>query len=235
MMKSRISNLLVILQLVNSLAIAACFVFTIMLFSKLTTVKHELLEELTNHNHGMQLVGGNDGVGSDNEGTGNDVDGLEDHLQSGSWSQLIRRVKPSVFRILLTDKESLGGSGSGLCVGRDLVVTNSHVVMNANNEIEEPVFVVDFEGSILPVYGIAYRDSVRDIAVLLLKNKLSKNRVRPLLQGNPRYKGDLQQGDELAVIGHPLVLDFSLSTCHVSGVRSSSDLGDELSKALEGT
>lgn len=234
-MNNKFNKLLIIRHVVNTISVLTCFVLITILLLQIPTVENDLPVAASGWVKFAPVSIKENGQPFQDEEVGNIIHRPTRGSGSGSRSQLVRSVKPSVFRILLTDKESLGGSGSGFCVGRDLVVTNSHVVMNANNEIEEHVFVVDFERNILPVYGIAYRDSVRDIAVLLLKNKLSKNRVLPLLQGNLRYKSDLQQGDELTVTGHPLGLDFSLSTCHVSGVRSSSDLGDELSKALEGT
>ena len=160
---------------------------------------------------------------------------LPGQVSAPNFSKTALKAKTSVVRVLQADGKSLTGAGSGFFVGSDLVVTNSHVIMNDDDELAEHIIVCDFEGEFLPLHGVAYQDKKRDIAIILLKTRVQENRALFLLQGDPRYTQDLQLGDQLAAIGHPLGFDFSVSTGELSGIRSAYQVGEELGRVLEGT
>ena len=124
-MENRFSNLSIILHVVNTTATLACIVLITVLLLRTSSVGNS-------SGAGGKQVSSQEAIGGGYE---SDPPSQDDHpsQHSGSWSQLVRDVKPSIFRILLTDEDSLVGSGSGFCVGRDLIVTNSHEDMNDNN------------------------------------------------------------------------------------------------------
>jgi S1-C subfamily serine protease len=99
---------------------------------------------------------------------------------------VVARVSASTVRVegeaCLADR-----SGSGFAVGRDLVVTNAHVVAG-----EQKTTVVRPDGARLPAV-VAVFDADRDLALLRVKG----------LNQQPLPLGDAKEGTPAAVFGHP--------------------------------
>lgn len=123
--------------------------------------------------------------------------------------ELVRRIKPSAVAI-----ETFGAKGekltrgSGFFIARDRVVTNLHVIENANRaEIHLA------NGTVFAVKGVIATDGEGDLA--LLSVDVPANQAVPI----PMERTVPQEGESIVVIGNPFGLEGSVSNGIVSAVR----------------
>ena len=119
---------------------------------------------------------------------------------------LVRTAGDSVVLLRLYDHAGRAvGSGTGFYVGPGLLATNHHVINRATR-----VGAVLRDGSEVPVEAVLAEDPVHDLALLA-----APPGPLPL----PLYRGRVEAGEAVAVIGSPQGLSGTLSTGIVSAVR----------------
>lgn len=135
-------------------------------------------------------------------------------VSTSVWAQealpeLVKRIKPSAVAI-----ETFGAKGeklkrgSGFFIARDRVVTNLHVVEDANRaEIHLA------NGAIYAIKGVVAVDGEGDLA--LLHVEVPANQAVPI----PMDRAVPQEGESIVVIGNPFGLEGSVSNGIVSAVR----------------
>ena len=134
-----------------------------------------------------------------------------------SLPDLVRRVKPSVVSVLTYDSKGEPLiSGSGFFIRPGQVVTNMHVLRNAQR-VE--VRTLDGKGRTFSVAGASAIDDEADLA--LLSVDLPAERSRPLSISTSLP----EEGEQVFVIGNPLRLEGSISDGIVSAVREVPALG----------
>jgi tetratricopeptide (TPR) repeat protein len=123
--------------------------------------------------------------------------------------ELVKRIKPSAVAI-----ETFGAKGeklsrgSGFFISKDRVVTNLHVIENAQRaEIHLA------NGTIFAVKGVIATDGEGDLA--LLNVEVPAYQAIPL----PMDRTTPQEGESIFVIGNPFGLEGSVSNGIVSAVR----------------
>jgi hypothetical protein len=120
---------------------------------------------------------------------------------------LVAQVSGSVVLITTYDLSGQGrAQGSGVVVGKDMIITNLHVITGASR-----VVVTDAAGKQYPCPGILGVDLVNDLALLKCETGLS-----------PVGLGDSDKvaiGDQVVAIGNPKGLQGTVSDGIVSGVR----------------
>lgn len=130
--------------------------------------------------------------------------------QAFSPAEVYRNASGSVVLIFGFDDAGRGSSGTGSIISRDgLVLTNNHVIANAETEDLFPNLVVYFKPS--PISGdnrkdlaepylvdVVARDAKLDLALLRVKEPPSG--LRPIEVGNSE---EVDIGEPVAAIGHP--------------------------------
>ncbi len=135
--------------------------------------------------------------------------------QDEALPDLVRRVKPSAVAI-----ETFGAKGeklargSGFFVAEDKIVTNRHVIENANK-----VEVRLMNGKIYTANGVLAVDGEGDLA--LLKVEVPPEVSLPLTVDRTTP----EEGESIVVIGNPFGLEGSVSNGIVSAVRVISGYG----------
>jgi serine protease Do len=132
-----------------------------------------------------------------------------------TFSEIYKLVSPSVT-VILTETASSGGAGTGIVVSEDgYVVTNNHVVENANN-----IRVILDNGAEYAAERIG-ADRISDLAVL----KINASGLSPAEFGN---SDAMEHGDPVAAIGNPLGIDLrnTITTGVISGVNRDITLED---------
>lgn len=134
-----------------------------------------------------------------------------------SLPDLVRRVKPSVVSVLTYDaKGEPLISGSGFFIRPGEVVTNMHVIKNAQR-VE--IHTLEGKGRTYPVTGALAIDEEGDLALLRVNLPEEKSRPLPLSTSLP------EEGEQIFLIGNPLRLEGSISDGIVSAVREVPVLG----------
>ncbi len=130
--------------------------------------------------------------------------------QAFSPAEVYRNTSGSVVLIFGFDDAGRGSSGTGSIISRDgLVLTNNHVIANAETEDLFPNLVVYFKPN--PISGdnrkdlaepylvdVVARDAKLDLALLRVKEPPSG--LRPIEVGNSE---EVDIGEPVAAIGHP--------------------------------
>ncbi|MHA7836310.1 MAG: S1C family serine protease [bacterium] len=130
--------------------------------------------------------------------------------QAFSPAEVYRNASGSVVLIFGFDDAGRGSSGTGSIISRDgLVLTNNHVIANAETEDLFPNLVVYFKPN--PISGdnrkdlaepylvdVVARDAKLDLALLRVKEPPSG--LRPIEVGNSE---EVDIGEPVAAIGHP--------------------------------
>lgn len=130
--------------------------------------------------------------------------------------ELVRAVKPSAVAVETFDAK--GGKlsrGSGFFVAPDRIVTNRHVIENANR-----VEVRLFGGKVYSASGVLAIDGEGDLA--LLQVDVPEELAAPPLSIE---KAVPQEGESIVVIGNPYGLEGSVSNGIVSAVRDIAGYG----------
>jgi hypothetical protein len=121
---------------------------------------------------------------------------------------LVAQVSSSVVLITTYDSSGQGRSqGSGVVVGKDMVITNLHVITGASR-----VSVFDAAGGQHDCPGTLGVDTANDLALLKCETGLS-----PVRLGDP---GKVVIGDQVVAIGNPRGLQGTVSDGIVSGIRN---------------
>lgn len=111
----------------------------------------------------------------------------------------------SVVRVVvvaLEDGEVVGfGHGSGFVVAPNRIVTNAHVVAQAQQGKQVRIGVVPSEGAQTTEARIVAVDPARDLALL----ELVQGRLTPI----PLYTGPLEDGAPIAALGYPGNVDLA--------------------------
>jgi|HubBroStandDraft_2_1064218.scaffolds.fasta_scaffold01212_4 S1-C subfamily serine protease len=125
-----------------------------------------------------------------------------------SPSTIYERSRPSIVVIITADKNSKPiAQGSGFIVGRNRVVTNHHVIEDAENAL-----VVFADGTSALAEGVAADSPARDLAILVVKTG-----PRAALKLGDELS--VKQGDSVFAIGAPRGLELSITNGIVSGFR----------------
>ncbi len=130
-------------------------------------------------------------------------------MANGELEELAARVKPSVVHITVHDAAGQKkGSGTGFFISEDgWIVTSDHVIEKASQ-----VRIVMVDGSEQVVVGAIARDYDRDVAIIKVEGT-----------GYPALglddSGSIPVGANVAVVGSPLGLSWTLSTGIVSAYR----------------
>jgi tetratricopeptide (TPR) repeat protein len=123
--------------------------------------------------------------------------------------ELVKRIKPSAVAIATYSAHGdLLSRGSGFFVAQDKVITNRHVIENAQR-----VEISLMNDKHYTVKGVLAVDGEGDLA--LLQVDVPKENVSPLLID----KTTPQEGESIVVIGNPYGLEGSVSNGIVSAVR----------------
>ena len=135
--------------------------------------------------------------------------------QEADLPELVRRIKPSAVAIeTFSGKGEKLSRGSGFFVSRDKIITNRHVIENA-----EKVEIRLSSGKTFTAKGVLAIDGEADLALLLVDV--------PAEQASPLYieKAPPQEGESIVVIGNPFGLEGSVSNGIVSAVREIAGYG----------
>jgi serine protease Do len=121
--------------------------------------------------------------------------------------ELYAKVSPSIWFVYGMDgSERRISQGSGVVVGHQRVITNCHVIRNANT-----VFIR--KENVLYIAKVEYRDTPRDLCQLQVNNFTA-----PAVEvGTSR---DVKVGQKVFALGNPQGLEVSLSDGLVSALRS---------------
>ncbi len=123
--------------------------------------------------------------------------------------ELVKRIKPSAVAIeTFSARGERLARGSGFFIAADKVITNRHVIENAQR-----VEISLINEKRYPVKGVLAVDGEGDLAVLLVD--VPKEHVTPLLID----KTTPLEGESIVVIGNPYGLEGSVSNGIVSAVR----------------
>lgn len=142
--------------------------------------------------------------------------------KAGGLEELIAKVEPSVVRV--NTKTTRGeGIGSGFVVRPNVVVTNYHVIDNAQSA--EAVFP---DGKRASIESVLSFDQDLDIAVLRITGADDREPI-PLSEGAPR------KGEAAIALGAPKGLSFTVTEGIVSAVRPGGELKEFAKKGFEGT
>lgn len=123
----------------------------------------------------------------------------------------VARVIDRVVKILRPD----GGSGTGVFLQDNLIVTCLHVVDGS------PGLFIEFRAGEKTVADVIARQSGADLALLRLREAPASSIHEH--STTLRHKAEPQLGELLAAIGHPLGLDWAVSGGHYNGLRQPDD------------
>jgi tetratricopeptide (TPR) repeat protein len=131
--------------------------------------------------------------------------------QENDVPDLVERVKPAVVYIVTTTsgKKEIG-QGSGFFIRSDQIVSNWHVVEDA-----QTILVKTAEGEILRVTAVVATDREHDLALLQLENPANGISTLEIASSLPR------EGERVVVVGNPKGLGWSMSDGRVASVRES--------------
>jgi serine protease Do len=119
---------------------------------------------------------------------------------------LFKKVSPSIWQVVVFDKANQPlGSGSGVVIAQERVVTNCHVLANASRVAvmrEKVVYEADLE----------FPDPERDLCQLRVKDLIA-----PAVELADVSK--LQVGQKIYAVGNPLGLVLTLSDGLISSLR----------------
>ncbi|MFC7226148.1 trypsin-like peptidase domain-containing protein [Salinirubellus salinus] len=132
------------------------------------------------------------------------------------YERLYRETIPSVVSVYVTpdDRSQWGGSGSGFVYDETHLVTNEHVVGDAD-EVD-----LRFSEGDWRVGRVVGTDPYTDLAVLAVEGLPDYARPLPLADANPA------PGVPVAALGNPMGLDGSISAGIVSGASRSMPTGN---------
>lgn len=131
--------------------------------------------------------------------------------QDNEIPDLVERVKPAVVYIVtaIRGKKEIG-QGSGFFVRSDQIITNWHVIEDAQS-----IAVKTAGGEILKVKSIVATDREYDLAVLQLESSPDEISTLEIATSSPR------EGERVIVVGNPKGLGWSMSDGRVASVRES--------------
>jgi tRNA A-37 threonylcarbamoyl transferase component Bud32 len=132
--------------------------------------------------------------------------------QAQRLEEAVRQVIDQVVKIIL----SSGGSGSGVYLPDQRVLTCAHVVDGA------PGLYVQFRTGERVEADVLAVDHASDLALLALRSAPQTLDARQL-DGLGFEGHDLEPGEPLAAIGHPLGLDWAVTGGHFNGLRGPDD------------
>lgn len=132
--------------------------------------------------------------------------------------ELIKLEKSVVMVLAYDENNEILSQGSGFVVGKSAILTNYHVVEGASK-----LEAITFDGSIMPLDGVASFDYDYDYAILKPQEPLT---LSPLKLGKLSM---VEKGDSIVTIGSPEGLLNTISTGIISGLRSSTLDGSEFS------
>ena len=123
-----------------------------------------------------------------------------------SFQEIYRKYSPSVVLIDIHSRFGIEGGGTGVIMAENgYIITNAHVVEGARQ-----VTVTLYDGSVFPAVVVG-KDENTDIAVL----KIDAEGLTPAVFGD---SGQLQVGQEVAVIGNPLGHAHTMTTGIISAL-----------------
>jgi S1-C subfamily serine protease len=133
-----------------------------------------------------------------------------------TYERLYRETIPSVVSVYVTpdDRSQWGGSGSGFVYDETHLVTNEHVVGDAD-EVD-----LRFSEGDWRVGRVVGTDPYTDLAVLAVEDLPADATPLPLAEANPA------PGVLVAALGNPMGLDGSISAGIVSGASRSMPTGN---------
>lgn len=155
--------------------------------------------------------GGQSGNGTaGSQPTANDSASTDTPAGEGSpYTQVYRETIDSVVLIKVTTAAGRGGQGSGFVFRDDYVVTNAHVVSDA-----ETVQVRFTEGQWRSA-SVVGTDPSSDLAVIQVSNPPEYATPLPLVEDQPAI------GTEVVAIGNPYGLEGSVTSGLISGINRS--------------
>jgi S1-C subfamily serine protease/cytochrome c-type biogenesis protein CcmH/NrfG len=131
-----------------------------------------------------------------------------------SLPEIVRRIKPSVVALIVFDKDGKHiGQGSAFFIAPQRIVTNYHVIKGGNTgEIHTN------EGFAYSVNRVLSYDPSADLAILDVELP-SGVQFKPLTLA----RGEVQEGENIVVIGNPQGLQGTVSQGIVSAMRQFAD------------
>jgi tetratricopeptide (TPR) repeat protein len=131
--------------------------------------------------------------------------------QESDVPDLVERVKPAVVYIVTTirGKKEIG-QGSGFFIRSDQIVSNWHVVEEAQS-----ILVKTAEGAILKVRSVVATDREHDLALLQLEAPANGISTLEIASSLPR------EGERVIVVGNPKGLGWSMSDGRIASIRES--------------
>jgi len=151
----------------------------------------------------------------------------------GSTQNIYKNFAPSVVYIgnVFLENEEDWGSGAGFLIDRaGIIITNWHVVEKAERvavwtlpkegAVSEKILFEDID----PFIGAVLAKNVEADLALVKVNNLPKN-IKVIQLGFTR---DINIGDNVYAIGHPLEFPWTFTVGFVSGVRKNYEWGEDL-------
>ncbi len=147
-----------------------------------------------------------------------------------SRKDMLKFVGSGVVVVTALDaKGDITEFGSGCIVGKDLVLTNQHVVTNAvSAKIQLKGDGDERLGKELPVAGYRAMDDRNDLILLTVEGLPSELYVFAVPDSDT-----LEQHDQVFCMGHPDGLKFSTSSGFVSALLKTSDMPEQLQAVLQ--
>lgn len=120
---------------------------------------------------------------------------------------VFKKVSPSIYVVVSQDASGRTVSqGSGVLVGKNLIVTNCHVVQDAGS-------IVLVQKDIHTKASLKYKDIERDLCMLATEREVA---AQPVVISTSTQ---LERGKAVYAVGAPLGLELTISDGIVSGLR----------------
>ena len=138
-------------------------------------------------------------------------------LRRNPTVRAVQKVKPSVVAVKVTERVSGGGTkdrvGTGLIVDeRGYIVTNCHVVVGSPRVTIRLVDGTEIVGQVL------YASQANDLAIVRIRTE-RKLIAQPLVPA-----ADLEEGEDVIAVGHPLGYSYTVSKGIVSSLHRSVEM-----------
>ncbi len=140
------------------------------------------------------------------------------------FADVVERCEKSVVRIDVKSKDG-GGQGSGFVIAKNIIATNVHVMMGAQEATAR-----FSDGKQVKIVGTVRIDTSRDICLARIEGEgIDSLPTLPLSGATPR------KGETVFALGTPIGLDFTVTKGVVSAIRDGKGITDMLgSESVQG-